>query len=73
MTMNPQSWAACSMILKHLPEFLLKVRTERGLNMSEAARQIGCCASTIHRIEHGGGCHSKVAERVLWWMAEEKS
>lgn len=67
--LKPHSWAACALILHNLPTFLARVRAERGLNMSEAAKEIGISPSTVHRIEHGYGCNTAVAVRVLTWMS----
>jgi len=68
--LKPQGWAACAVILRHLSTFLARVRTERGLTMSAAGREIGISPATVHRIEHGYGCNTAVAERVLTWMSK---
>ncbi len=54
--------------LVHLRLLLQAMRRSRRITMKEAGDEIGCSASTVHRIEKGEDCSLQVAVDVLRWL-----
>lgn len=54
-----------------LRTFMQGRRELLGLSMREVARQAGIPVASVHRIEHGKGCHSTTVVSVLTWLASD--
>jgi plasmid maintenance system antidote protein VapI len=57
-----------ALLLETLRERFVHVREHRDLSLRAAARQIGCAASTLNRMESGHEISVANAIRILRWL-----
>lgn len=62
------TYTEVAQVLDSLPIIAREARRARGLSLRQAAREIGCSFSTLHRIEEGENCHLSHAVELLSWL-----